>query len=159
MPLVLPALHGSLGTYVMGDRPSNDTSSNRQLENQRINVASVKAFRSECVVTIESERKRERDGEKKRQTDHECIACKELLFCLIFQDARSLQKRLLPSIFAYFIHRFRNEQYVLFRSAKRALFILPDNYEECIRINIITLMTMRYSGIFRIYSLISSSKS
>lgn len=124
------AAHESLGTYVMGDRPSNDTSSNRQLENQRINVTSVEAFRSECVVTIERERKR--DGEKK-QIGREYIACKELLFYLIFQDARSLQKRLLPSIFAYFIHRFRNEQHVSFRSAKRALFILPDNYEESIR--------------------------
>lgn len=99
-----------------------------------------------CSNYRKRKRERERDGEK-RQTDHECIACKELLFCLIFQDVRSLQKRLLPSIFAYFIHRFRNEQYVLFRSAKRTLFILPDNYEESIRINIITFITMReYSG-------------
>lgn len=107
MPLPA-ALHESLGTDVMGDRPSNDTFSNRQLENQRVNVASAKAFESERIVTIGRQR------EKKRQDGHEYIACKELLFCLTFQDARSLQNRLLPSIFVYFIRRFRNEQHVSF---------------------------------------------
>lgn len=64
--MLLPTvLHESLGTDVMGDRPSNDTSSNRQLENQRVNVASVKAFESERVVTIrKAERERERGSEK-----------------------------------------------------------------------------------------------
>lgn len=36
----------------MGDRPSNDTPSNRQLENRRINAAGVKAPSSKRVATI-----------------------------------------------------------------------------------------------------------
>lgn len=107
---------------IMGDRASNDTPSNRQLENRRVNAAGIKAPGSKCVAIIGRRRRRRREERERDRSN--VIVYKKLLPLVLYFKIFTLYRWWFLDICKFFSTDFYNTYCSVCRVARNILRII-----------------------------------